>query len=197
MFLGRKDSITLVNLAKFLYDKVNPGSSANFGKLLDVTIYSNMSQNSMGSIFRIVNSQNVTSEVMISRKNPYTLLPNGDTVGNYTLRLFEWGLQLDLKEEVYRDELSFITTVSYYFDSYISSDFRVLKSTSCGVGSLKKDSEIPRRRLVPKLELKFTMKKRSWLNKHKQRPTTLSTTINTLTSTFLTSSYNQVQPPSF
>ncbi|CAD5232191.1 unnamed protein product [Bursaphelenchus xylophilus] len=98
----------LTNLAQVLSSRVIQGD-CDFSKLLEINMFLSFDDKETYEIFKIEDSCGEIQEFKVARLKKRIRLAEKKIVNGYELKMIEMGNQLDLKEEIFRDDLTLIT----------------------------------------------------------------------------------------
>lgn len=110
IILDNSSRISYQNLAHALYDNVGLGNRCEFGDLLKIHVYKSDLNAQLLLLFLVVDSCGNEYELQIFRQHQGEIFSN-DLVEGYKLTLLEFGMMLDLKEEIFRDFVSMLHRV--------------------------------------------------------------------------------------
>ncbi|CAD5222825.1 unnamed protein product [Bursaphelenchus okinawaensis] len=102
-----KNKNLLIQLAKALYDKSI--STCAFTDLLEINMFLSYKESEIYSIFKVKDDCDQTHEMKVDRLGKRKWLDEEKIVSGYKLLVVEVGSSLDLKEEIFRDDLALIS----------------------------------------------------------------------------------------
>jgi hypothetical protein len=99
-----------LNLARSLFENASFKKKCGFGDLLQINIYKANRTSDLLLLFYIADVCGVKYELEIFRKHQGEIVVD-QYVEGYELKLIEFGMALDLKEEIFRDFVSILQKV--------------------------------------------------------------------------------------
>jgi hypothetical protein len=100
-------------LAHALYDNAGLGDICVFGDLLQIHVYKADLNSELFLLFYVVDACGVEYELEVFRKHQGEIVVD-ELAEGYELKLIEFGMMLDLKEEIFRDFVSMPHRVSSF-----------------------------------------------------------------------------------
>ncbi|KAI6190281.1 Protein xylosyltransferase [Aphelenchoides bicaudatus] len=104
---GNATRSSYVDLAHVLYENAGLSSNCKFGDLLQIHVYKEKLNSELLLLFHVVDECKVEHELKVYRKSQGAIVRN-QLVEGYELKLIEFGMALDLKEEIFRDFVSML-----------------------------------------------------------------------------------------
>lgn len=108
--LDNSTRLSYLNLARAIYENAGLNSKCGFYDLLQIHVYKADLNSELLLLFHVIDGCGTEYELQVYRKSQGVVLSN-QLVEDYELKLLEFGMMLDLKEELFRDFVSLLHRV--------------------------------------------------------------------------------------
>jgi hypothetical protein len=109
-FLDNSTRPSYINLAHALYENAGLHTKCEFSDLVQVHVYKANLNSELMLLFHVIDTCGTEYELQVLRQSQGVVLSN-QLVEGYELRLLEFGMMIDLKEEIFRDFISMLHRV--------------------------------------------------------------------------------------